>query len=181
MRGQWPFLWPLSVGGMGEGLFRDATSSSHLEAQADSKSKHWLQSSALRGLERRRLSLTGNRRPDSFLQRRNPPNHIVVKPMAKKKTRIRLRLYEHELAQLDMLAESLGCPSRTRLLNILLRRLLGLGTLSELAPCRKRTVKFLLDTDVLQNLNEAANISGMASRDIIRMAIHRFTERSGSE
>jgi len=101
---------------------------------------------------------------------------VVAKRMVPGKARIRLRFYEHELTQLDSLVRSSGCPSRTRLLNILIEHFLRSQVLAEFGPCRKRTVKFLLDPPVLQRLLEAARSSGMASNDIIRMALRRLME-----
>lgn len=91
---------------------------------------------------------------------------------------VRIRFRERDLVQFDELANSLGLPSRSRLVNIALQSLLD--SHAERLPVlgQKRSVKILLDPPLKERLDEMARRLRTPKTELIRIALNELAEQN---
>lgn len=97
-----------------------------------------------------------------------------------RKNVLRIRYRKRDLAELDELADHLGLPSRSRLVNIALQTFLDSCAEQPLIPGQKRTVNVLLDPGLKKRLDVMARFLRTSKAELIRIALKKFEEQSRS-
>jgi metal-responsive CopG/Arc/MetJ family transcriptional regulator len=85
---------------------------------------------------------------------------------------VTVRFSEYELSELNEFAQSLGIPSRSRLINLALQELLDAP--HDVGLCAKRKVNLLIDPALGRKLKESSERSSTTQAEIIRMALREF-------
>jgi len=85
---------------------------------------------------------------------------------------VMVRLRDYELLELNAFSQSLGIPSRSRLVNLALQQFLQASPKPELHA--NRLVKLRIDSPLQKRLAEMSKLLGTTCTEIIRMALRDF-------
>jgi metal-responsive CopG/Arc/MetJ family transcriptional regulator len=96
-----------------------------------------------------------------------------------RKKRLCIRFRRRDLFQLDELANSLGLPSRSRLVNIALQNFLDSSAEKNLILGRKRPVKIMVDSALKPRLDELARKLRVPKAELVKIALKEFAEHTG--
>lgn len=97
------------------------------------------------------------------------------------KPRVTLRFCEYELEEMKNLLDPYGIFPRSSMVNIALEHLFGSKNDSVFRKCKKHKVKLTIDEPLLAKLNETAKTYSVQRTDLIRLAIHNFKLKYGTE